>query len=287
MEAKTELLDEGVIHINKAELDISVVHKPRINKPVVGFAFYISGNGQIEINTSGQKLSLNKEPRQSSSFFVDPSSCEIRQTYPSNQRLHKISILITRSYLEQLFPEASEDKSDYFHKLIRPDSSYIDNTSVKVSSNILRNLHDLSDNRYQGRIRSIWVQGKVLELISSHLELLEAKDQTDIGLPRSDIQKIEEAEKIISNSFLDPPSLDSLAKSTNLNTLKLKKGFKKRYGKPVFTYLRDKRLKKAHRLLENGQLNVTQAAYAVGYSSIGSFSNAFQDQFGYRPSDIL
>lgn len=286
MNTKIINLEHGLIRIDKSELSNSSVHIPKIKRPVVGFVFYLSGNGQIEIRTSANNVTQTKEPKQSSSFFVDPSSCKIRQVYPSNQLLHKVSILIHRSYLEQLFPDASDNRKNYFHKLLRPDQSYVDNAMVNINSDTLRSLHDLSDNRYRGHVRSVWMQGKMLELISSYYQSLNEREKPTPNLSKSEIQKIVEAEKILCDNFLAPLSLDELARATNLNTLKLKTGFKQIFGKPVFSYLRDKRLKKAHHLLEKDEMNVTQAAYSVGYSSIGSFSNAFQYRFGYRPSEV-
>lgn len=286
MKTKTEYTEHGLIQIDKSELSSSFKHSPKIKKPVVGFVFYLSGNGEIHIRGSDKKTSLKKEPMQSSSFFVDPASCEVQQIYGSDQLLHKITILISRSYLEELFPVSSSDNKDSFHKLIHPSSSFIGNDSIYLGGETLRSLRDLTDNRYLGRIRSVWMQGKMLELISSHKQQLEERNSQDLGISKSEAKKIKDAEKIISCNYLDPPSLDGLARATNLNTFKLKKGFKLIYGKPVFSYLRDKRLNKAHRLLEKGEKNITQAAYSVGYSSIGSFSNAFMDHFGYRPSDV-
>jgi AraC family transcriptional regulator, transcriptional activator of the genes for pyochelin and ferripyochelin receptors len=59
------------------------------------------------------------------------------------------------------------------------------------------------------------------------------------------------------------------------------------YGTSVFGYLRKLRLEEARRLLENGGMNVTEAAFAVGYNSLSSFSRAFSAQFGATPMHFL
>jgi AraC-like DNA-binding protein len=41
---------------------------------------------------------------------------------------------------------------------------------------------------------------------------------------------------------------------------------------------------KAKELLEKGAHNVSEVAVEVGYASLGSFSNAFFERFGLRPS---
>ena len=55
---------------------------------------------------------------------------------------------------------------------------------------------------------------------------------------------------------------------------------------PVFKYLQQIRLDKAHSLIKTRELSVQEVAWDVGYDSISSFSNAFEKKFGYRPSEL-
>ncbi len=84
----------------------------------------------------------------------------------------------------------------------------------------------------------------------------------------------------------NPPSLNDLSKQIGLNTTKLKKEFKEVFGLPVFKYLQNERLSISHKLISEKKTTVQEAAWQVGYDSLGSFSNAFSKKFGYRPSQI-
>jgi transcriptional regulator GlxA family with amidase domain len=42
----------------------------------------------------------------------------------------------------------------------------------------------------------------------------------------------------------------------------------------------------AHELSSKKKATVQEAAWEVGYDSLSSFSNAFAQKFGYRPSEI-
>ncbi len=77
-----------------------------------------------------------------------------------------------------------------------------------------------------------------------------------------------------------------MANRIGTNTNKLKIEFKAQFGVPVFKYLQNERLKKAYNLIKNEQKTIQEAAWAVGYDSLGSFSNAFEKKFGYRPSQV-
>jgi AraC family transcriptional activator of pyochelin receptor len=98
--------------------------------------------------------------------------------------------------------------------------------------------------------------------------------------------KLHLAKEILLQNIDNPPSLSELSKEIGLNTYKLKKEFKELFGVPVFKYLQNERLIKAHKLIRNQEATVQEAAWHVGYDSLSSFSNAFEKKFGYRPSQI-
>jgi AraC-like DNA-binding protein len=55
------------------------------------------------------------------------------------------------------------------------------------------------------------------------------------------------------------------------------------YGPDNLRYLRNLRLERAAELLRSGRSNVTEAALAVGYSSLSHFSKAFAEMSGVCP----
>jgi AraC-like DNA-binding protein len=99
-------------------------------------------------------------------------------------------------------------------------------------------------------------------------------------------EKLYLAKDILVNNLDNPPTLSELSRKIGLNTYNLKKNFKALFGTPVFKYLQNERLKMAHDLINNKKATVQEAAWQVGYDSLGSFSNAFEKKFGYRPSQI-
>ena len=52
-------------------------------------------------------------------------------------------------------------------------------------------------------------------------------------------------------------------------------------------YLRSLRLQKARELLEDGEMNVSEVAYKVGFRSPAYFSRCFQEEFGMPPIEVL
>ena len=112
-------------------------------------------------------------------------------------------------------------------------------------------------------------------------------DMKEDVIKESEREKLFEAKEILSNNLETPPlSLTELSKQIGLNSFKLKKNFKELFGVPVFKYLQNERLTKAHALLRNQDLSIQETAWHVGYDSLSSFSNAFAKKYGYRPSEI-
>ena len=97
------------------------------------------------------------------------------------------------------------------------------------------------------------------------------------------LKKIARAKDIILKDIKNPPSLIELSKMINLSLKNLKKGFKEIYGKPVFKYLFDFKMERAKQLLSNGNLNVNEVSYDLGYSSSSHFIAAFKKKYGITP----
>jgi pimeloyl-ACP methyl ester carboxylesterase/AraC-like DNA-binding protein len=112
-------------------------------------------------------------------------------------------------------------------------------------------------------------------------ELLE-----DSKLNEYDLHILNTIKSHLDHHFLDDVTIDGLSFQFGINTFKLKHGFKKLFGVPVISYVREKRLKYSAKLLQKTELSVKEIAYKTGYRVPGSFSKAFQLRFDKTPTDI-
>jgi len=131
------------------------------------------------------------------------------------------------------------------------------------------------------------VEAKALEIVSTclfHYDR-EPTDTSDIPLSRDDRKKITNARDILIHRMETPPTIAEIAKTIGVNTFKLKKGFKQLYGTTMFAYLRSRRLDQAYELIRSGEMNVTEAAFEVGYANPSAFSAAFRKAFGVNPME--
>ena len=81
-----------------------------------------------------------------------------------------------------------------------------------------------------------------------------------------------------------PLTIPFLSRRACLSTTTFKEGFRRLYGLPVHTWLRQRRMERAAELLRDSSLSVLGVAQSVGYGSASQFSAAFHRQYGMTPA---
>lgn len=95
-------------------------------------------------------------------------------------------------------------------------------------------------------------------------------------------------EKVISfidNHFVDPITLDSVAKSVGLSKYYLSRNFKRLTNQGFCEYLNEKRVKAATELLLGTNYTVTEIAMLSGFQSISTFNRIFKEAMGCSPKE--
>ena len=93
----------------------------------------------------------------------------------------------------------------------------------------------------------------------------------------------ERAIRFIYEKYSEPLSLADIANSAIVSRFHFCRTFKDAIGVTPGRYLSAIRIYQAKRMLLNTRMNVTDIAFAVGYNSLGSFSNHFTDSVGVAP----
>ena len=81
----------------------------------------------------------------------------------------------------------------------------------------------------------------------------------------------------------NPPTLKDLSFEIDLSLKKLKEGFKKIYGKPVYQFLLEHKMELAKKLLSDSKNNVNEVSLKLGYSTASHFIAAFKNRYGVTP----
>jgi AraC-like DNA-binding protein len=88
----------------------------------------------------------------------------------------------------------------------------------------------------------------------------------------------------IDREYAQPLNVDALARSVHMSAGHLSREFKRAYGESPYSYLMTRRVERAMALLRGGELSVTDVCFAVGCSSLGTFSTRFTELVGMPPS---
>jgi AraC-like DNA-binding protein len=88
----------------------------------------------------------------------------------------------------------------------------------------------------------------------------------------------------IDREYAQPLDVEALARGVNLSAGHLSRRFRRAYGETVYSYLMTRRIERAMALLRRGDLSVTEVCFAVGCSSLGTFSTRFTELVGVPPS---
>lgn len=113
-------------------------------------------------------------------------------------------------------------------------------------------------------------------------------EPSEITITSLDEEFIKNAIAVVEEHMADSDfSVDSLGKTLGMSRTHLYKKLNTITGKGPHDFMRTIRLKRAYRLLEKSQLQVSEVAYKVGYSSPKRFSENFKAEFGITPSDFI
>jgi AraC-like DNA-binding protein len=88
----------------------------------------------------------------------------------------------------------------------------------------------------------------------------------------------------IDREYAQPLDVESLARGAHMSAGHLSRAFKAAYGESPYSYLMTRRIERAMTLLRRGDLSVTEVCFAVGCSSLGTFSTRFTELVGVSPS---
>jgi AraC-like DNA-binding protein len=88
----------------------------------------------------------------------------------------------------------------------------------------------------------------------------------------------------IDREYAQPLDVEALARSAHMSAGHLSRQFRLAYGEPPYAYLMTRRIERAMALLRRGDLSVTEVCFAVGCSSLGTFSTRFTELVGVPPS---
>jgi AraC family transcriptional regulator, transcriptional activator of the genes for pyochelin and ferripyochelin receptors len=254
------------------------------SKPFVEMNFMLEGDiYQTMEGFSGQKLCA----RGSHNLLFNPGTFEENQlvgygnyrTFGVHIQPEKMAELLM-AYVPQL--------EKYSEKIYAGQPFLLESPVPQLSAKMKYIFDTIWECPEPDGLKKLYIESKMLDLLSLQCEwLLQTPTKKNSPIPAADIDKLHAARALLEQRPECPPSLAELSKLCQLNEFKLKKGFRELFNTTVYGFVHETRLTRAQQMIREGQQNISEIAYQLGYSHPQHFQRAFKKQFGITPGSLL
>ena len=277
---ETKIEDKFFVLKSKNEKDKNKFLKKEIDFNFIQFHFVIEGNATFSFNNGAYKMDVSN-----GKYIVLYNP---KKNLPVDALIHPksyvLSVLISIKKFHKLFSEDSNNIQFLKDENIN-QKYYYEN---KISNKIFLVLNELKRFDSGSSTKNLFIKAKIYELFS-HLynrNLDKNIEQCPLLTNEENIKKIQKAKNLVISNMTNPPSLIELSNDIDLSLKKLKEGFKKIYGKPVYQYLLEYKMELAKKLLSENSYNVNEVSIKLGYSTSSHFITAFKNKYGLTPKNF-
>lgn len=208
---------------------------------------------------------------------------ECRSIFYRDRKYHGISITLDKTIFEALFDCIYVRKAICVLEKDQPIRTY------QYTSRISKLLSEIEECDLCEDIRNIYLHGKVLELLAVLCDEVICESTVNyygIRIHKEEYEAILKAKDLIQREYANPLTVAEIAKKTAISESRLQEGFKQCFGKTVNTYIMERRMEMAKKLLETGNYSVDSTAWMVGYAHTGYFIRRFKEEYGMTPGEI-
>jgi len=238
------------------------------------------GSGVIQDHQADKSYNFNENSINLFCSSKQDLTVEINQNNPS-----EIFVLFIADFILKRYRSGNTSSiMDYLYNKLQDEISLecIDSQSIDaLSLYIIKKITKIKEDDF---FNSIVCEQNVLEFMIHRFKLLDVYDNT---LSDDELCISKSAKDFLLRSFMNPPTIKTLAHLCATNETKLKVIFKKKYKMTIHQYIQKLRLEKANFLLKEQMLNIGEITKEVGYKHQGYFSKLFFEYYGVYPKDLL
>ncbi len=162
-------------------------------------------------------------------------------------------------------------------------------TKTTITPEMYRVLSEIDTADRFKEYEGVYTEGKMIELTALVLYGIAYHKTDEIKrLPqpsKDDVERIEVLREKIQRTPALEYDAQTVANQLGMSISKLNRVFRTMYATSLHSYVQDKRLEYAARLLQENDLPISQAAQLSGYTNMSHFSKSFVKKFGVLPKD--
>lgn len=254
--------------------------------PTLNFGFVLSGNFTNRIKAPGlnPKGFSNQAGASGIIFLPRQEGC---LTIPGNRRVTLVHVHLSPPVFHSLFYPDRDNIPKGLQSVMEGRQDHCWSFRSGISMEARDCLNRLMTGPVPGAPVRIFYQGIALDLLAGQIARANAGAAPVTGLSLDNRDRVVQARELLVRDLSSPPCIKQLARTAGLNMNKLQQGFRSLYGVSVFQYLQSFRIEEANRLFHETDMNVSQAAFAVGYTNVSHFSRAYKKHFNILPKKHL
>nr|WP_319394685.1 AraC family transcriptional regulator [uncultured Desulfobacter sp.] len=256
------------------------------DQPTVNFGFVVCGNFTNQIKAPGLDLKGFTNQAGAGGILFLPRQ-EGTLTIPGNQRVCLVHIHLSPPAFHALFYPDRDNIPKGLQAMMEGHSTRAWSYRSGFSMHARQCLDRLVAGPGAGTPVRMFYQGIALDLLSDQIARANAVTPPVNPMSPDERDLVAHARNLLVRDLSSPPCIKQLARETGLNMNKLQQGFRRFYGLSVFQYLQSFRVQEANRLFHETDMNVSQAAFAVGYTNVSHFSRAYKKHFNILPKKHL
>lgn len=284
---KIKIKDDFFLSYLDIKTDEQIAFNYRKEHNLIDFGFIIQG----QINNRITNKDFFKDKIQNSKGYGGVMFAPGSKGYiniPKQQRLQILHIHISPELLNSMLNENTDYTSSNFKKILEgKQNDFL--ARGKMDAQVKLCVNQLINCNASGLPTKIYKEAKALELISLQLKWLYLNQRKVKGIffTKKERKQIHEAKEIIENSLEKSMTVPEISSLVGIGINKLNFGFKENFGYTVAGFIKEFKMQNAMRLLQTGELSVSEVAWDIGYTNVSHFSSAFKKRFHILPGRYL
>lgn len=256
--------------------------------PLIDFGFVLAGDMRNSVQgISTAKVEVNNRPGRGGVAFLPASEGVVE--IPAQQRVQMLHVHVEPRVLHALLEGELDIVPADFKSIIEGGSrDYL--CQGELDPAVQAVAYQILNGPRSGIPQRLFLEGKALEFVSLLLAWMggtRGRQGKRPALSPRERERIHAARALLVENLTAPPTLAELSQRVGLSVNKLCAGFRDLFDTTAYGYLREYQMQKARLLFEEGDLNVSQVAWTVGYVNVSHFSAAYKKRFGILPKAFL
>ncbi|WP_321530082.1 helix-turn-helix transcriptional regulator [uncultured Desulfuromonas sp.] len=265
------------MHAHTLTTDQDIVIQNTQKKGFYFCNYRIAGHSEVHWNIFGNRTLVFEEGDLTFGYFF---GSEIKR-FHANSVYSEVIFLIEEETLDGWLAGDHPLKGKMDKKLDSPWKIFEQKKISHYEKILLKRICDTINSHVFNKID---IERDILDLFSQFFSQFPAN--TPIKKIKKKERNIYLAKGILLKDLAHTPNIKQLAHRAAINECDLKKGFKALFGVTVGEMLRRERLRTAHRLLREGEKDVSTVAHSIGYNSASHFSKIFYAHYGIHPKEL-